>query len=137
LAPTNRRIRSRFIWWTELDDNGEPQQYHVWDWNWSTVSILHEIMTTHKGPEKQRLKDLGWAMEVKSPSADIECLASVPLLGMKKGDFLPWQDVGQMIHESPEVMAILRKGLGVETRRTMSLGENYESIYRGEQEKMR
>lgn len=137
LAPTNRRVRSRFIWWTDLDDDGEPQQYHVWDWTWSTVAMIHEIMTTHKGPEKQRLKDLGWAMEVKSPSADIDCLASVPLLGMKKGDFLPWQEVGRMIHESPEAMSLLRKGLGVETRRTMSLGENYESIYRGEQDKMR
>tara|TARA_B100000745_G_scaffold274947_2_gene204179 strand:- start:5587 stop:7029 length:1443 start_codon:yes stop_codon:yes gene_type:complete len=137
LAPTNRRVRTRFIWWTEMDEKGEPQQYHVWDWNWATVAMLHEIMTIHKGPEKGRLKNLGWSMDVKSPSADLECLASVPLLGMKKGEFLPWQEVGGMIHESQEVMTLLRKGLGIEVRRTMSLGDNYETIYRGEQAKMR
>jgi hypothetical protein len=138
LAPTNRRIKTRFIWWTVLDDkDSEPKQYHVWDWNWSTVTMLHEIMTTHKGPEKDRLKLLGWSMDVKSPSADIECLASVPLLGMKKGDFLPFQEVGEMIHQNQEVMTLLRKGLGIEVRRTMSLGDDYETIYRGEQEKMR
>ena len=120
-----------------MDEKGEPQQYHVWDWNWATVAMLHEIMTIHKGPEKGRLKNLGWSMDVKSPSADLECLASVPLLGMKKGEFLPWQEVGGMIHESQEVMTLLRKGLGIEVRRTMSLGDNYETIYRGEQAKMR
>ena len=99
--------------------------------------MLHEIMTTHKGPEKDRLKRLGWSMDVKSPSADIECLASVPLLGMKKGDFLPFQEVGEMINQSQEVTTLLRKGLGIEVRRTMSLGDDYETIYRGEQEKMR
>ena len=137
LAPTNRRIRTRFIWWTELDGDKEPRQYHVWDWNWSTVTMLHEIMTVHKGPEKGRLKELGWSMDVKSPSADIECLASVPLLGMKKGEFLPFQEVGEMIHNNPEVMALLRKALGIEVRRAMSLGDDYETIFRGEQEKMR
>lgn len=137
LAPTNRRIRTRFIWWTEMSEDKEPSSFHVWDWNWATVAMLHEIMTTHKGPEKGMLKDLGWSMDVKSPAADIECLANVPLLGMSKGDFLPWQEVGEMIHGSPEVMALLQKGLGIEVRRTMSLGENYETIFRGEQEKMR
>jgi len=76
-------------------------------------------------------------MDVKSPSADIECLASVPLLGMKKGEFLPFQEVGEMIHNNPEVMALLRKALGIEVRRAMSLGDDYETIFRGEQEKMR
>jgi len=137
LAPTNRRVRTRFIWWTDINEAGEPRQYHVWDWNWATIAMLHEIMTTHKGPEKGRLKELGWSMDVKSPSADIECLASVPLLGMKKTEFLPWQEVGEMIHGNPEVMSLLRKALGVTVRRTMSLGDNYESIYRGEQAKMR
>ena len=137
LAPKGRRVNTRFIWWSEMGDDGEFQQYKIWDWNWTTVNVLHHLMTLGKGTEKTKLKQVGWSMDVKSPSADIECLASVPLLGMKQGEFLPWQEVGGMIHESPEVMALLRKALGIEVRRTMSLGDNYEDIYRGEQAKMR
>ena len=137
LAPKGRMVKTRFIWWSEMGDDGEFKQYKIWDWNWTTVNVLHHLVTFGKGTEKSKLKQVGWSMDVKSPSADIECLASVPLLGMKKGDFLPWQEVGEMIHGNSEVMSLLRKALGITVRRTMSLGENYEAIYRGQQEKMR
>ena len=76
-------------------------------------------------------------MDFKSPAADIECLASSSLLGMSKGEFLPWATVGEMIHDNPEVMALLRKALGIESRRNMSLGEDYEDQVKTEQSKMR
>lgn len=138
LAPTNRRIRTRLLWWTDFNDDGEKVgDYRVWDWNWSTVAMLYDLQTNGRGPEGARLKKLGWKMDFKSPAADIECLASSPLLGMKKGDWLPWPEVGEMIHNNPEVMQLLRTALGIEDRRNMSLGEDYEEQVKTEQSKLR
>jgi hypothetical protein len=138
LAPTNRRIRTRLLWWSDFDDDGEKTgDYRTWDWNWSTVAMLYDLQTNSRGPEGARLKKLGWNMEFKSPSADIECMASSPLLGMKKGEFLPWPEMGELIHSNPEVMTLLRKALGVEMRRGMSLGEDYEQQVKNEQGKLR
>ena len=138
LAPTNRRIRTRLLWWTDFNDSGDKVgDFRVWDWNWSTVAMLYDLQTNGRGPEGARLKKLGWKMDFKSPSADIECLASSPLLGMSKGEFLPWATVGEMIHDNPEVMALLRKALGIESRRNMSLGEDYEDQVKTEQSKLR
>lgn len=138
LAPTNRRIRTRLLWWTEFDDDGEKvDDLRVWDWNWSTVAMLYDIQTNGRGPEGAKLKKLGWKMTFKSPAADIGCLASSPLLGMGKDDYLPWPEVGEMIHNNPRVMTLLRKALGIEVRRTMSLGEDYEDQVKSEQSKLR
>lgn len=138
LAPTNRRIRTRLLWWTDFTDAGDKiGDYRVWDWNWSTVSMLYDLQTSGRGPESARLKKLGWKMDFKSPTADIECLASSPLLGMGKGEFLPWPEVGELIHNTPEVMTLLRKALGIEIRRNMSLGKDYEEQVKNEQSKLR
>jgi hypothetical protein len=99
--------------------------------------MLYDLQTNGRGPEGARLKKLGWKMDFKSPAADIECLASSPLLGMKKGEFLPWPEVGEMIHNNPEVMQLLRTALGIEDRRNMSLGEDYEEQVRTEKSKLR
>ena len=99
--------------------------------------MLYDVQTNSRGPEGARLKKLGWKMDFKSPAADIECLASTPLLGMKKGEWVSWQEMGRMIHNNPEVMELLRKALGIETRRNMSLGEDYENQVKTEQSKLR
>lgn len=138
LAPTHRSIRSRFLWWSELnEETQELESYHTWDWNWSTVDLLHQVDTKLKGPEKSMLKALGWKLNTKSPSADVGAMANVPMLGMGKDDWLPWQEVGQMIHENEEVMNLLRKGLGIKRRRAMSLGEDYGEMLDEEKSKMR
>ena len=56
---------------------------------------------------------------------------------MGKDDYLPWPEVGEMIHNNPRVMTLLRKALGIEVRRTMSLGEDYENQVKSEQSKLR
>ena len=138
LAPTGRRIRTRMLWWSDFDDNGEKiDDYRIWDWNWATVAMLYDLQTNSRGPEGARLKKLGWKMDFKSPSADIDCLASSPNLGMKKGEWLRWGEVGEMIHSNPEVMALLRKALSIEVRRGMSLGDDYEHQVKDEQSRMR
>ena len=99
--------------------------------------MLYDLQTNSRGPEGARLKKLGWKMDFKSPSADIDCLASSPNLGMKKGEWLRWGEVGEMIHSNPEVMALLRKALSIEVRRGMSLGDDYEHQVKDEQSRMR
>ena len=139
LSPTHNKIRTRFMWWSDLDaDTQEITSYHAWDWNWSTIATLHDIESGKiKGPAKSMLKALGWKITTKSPTADVGALANVPMLGMGKDEFLPWPQVGQMIHDNEEVMNLLRKGLGISRRRTMSLGEDYQDAVNAEQEKMR
>ena len=138
LAPSFRSIKARFLWWSELNEETQDfDQYHAWDWNWATVNMLYEVDTKGKGPEKSQLKALGWKITFKSPTAEVGALANVPMLGHAKSDWVPWQEVGQQIHDNPEVMSLLRKGLGVRHRRSMCLGEDYGEVYAAETGKMR
>ncbi len=138
LAPSFKSIKSRFLWWSEYDEETQEfDQYHAWDWNWSTVNMLYEIDTKCKGPEKSNLKSIGWKINFKSPTAEVGALANVPMLGHAKGDWVPWQEVGQQIHDNEDVMTLLRKGLCIRRRRSMCLGEDYGKVYAEETGKMR
>ncbi len=112
-GPTGRRIRTRLLNWFETDaETGETERMVVWDWNWAICTLLNEVT----GQEKTRLKERGIDIKCKSPSADVECLANLTALGMGKDEYLPFTDVGQMIHESPEVSEAIRDALNIQRR---------------------
>lgn len=112
-GPTGRNIKTRFLWWIEDDpETGEPHDVFLWDWNWSICTLLNEL----EGIQKQRLKERDLVINCKSPKADIECLANFPAVGMGKNDFLPFQEVGQMIQDNDEVCDRIRDALNIKRR---------------------
>lgn len=115
-GPTGRRIRTRFLWWVDDDENGQPRDRFVWDWNWSTVTLLHDLYTEGNERIRSRLRERGLAITCRSPKADVECLANFPAVGMAKDEFAGFQDVGQRIHDNPEVCDLIREALNIKRR---------------------
>lgn len=124
-GPTGRRIRTRFIWWQEQDpETGTVLEHKLWDWNWAICDLFVNTTDFYK----KRLKSADLIMNVKSPTADIECLANMPALGMGKGEFLPFQEVGQMIHENEEVSNRIREALCIKRRYVLDGTKSYTDI---------
>ena len=112
-GPTGRKIKTRFLWWIEDDEaTGEPRDVFLWDWNWSICTLLNEM----EGIQKQRLKARDLVITCKSPSADVECLANFPAVGMSKTEYLPFQEVGQLIQDNHEVSERIRDALNIKRR---------------------
>lgn len=128
-GPTGRRIKTRFLWWLEDDpETGEPRNVYLWDWNWAICTLLNET----EGVEKQRLKDRDIVIKCKSPAADVECLANVPAVGMGKDEYLPFQEVGQLIQDNEDVCIRIREALNIQKRRL--LDRPYDEIERDHME---
>lgn len=109
-----RQIKTRFLWCHERDEEtGEDKPVYYWDWNWSTVTLLNDITDSRL---KSRLKERGLTIKVKKPSADLECLACFPAVGMSSSDYLPFQEVGQMIQDNEDVCNSLREALDIQRR---------------------
>ena len=127
LGETGKSIRTRMIWWDDeigVNQKGLPI-YHTkykWDWNWATVNMLYELDEKFK----KRLKRQGFVLNVKSPTADVECEAQCDALGMGK-EFASWNRVGGLIHSNPEIMAMLRNELRIIHRPIMQ-GNYIEQI---------
>jgi len=111
-GPTGRRIRTRFLWWVEDDENGQPRDVTTWDWNWALCTLLNEV----EGKDKVRLKERGLGISVKSPAADVECLANFSAIGMGKAEFASFQEVGQRIQDNPTVCDSIRDALNIQRR---------------------
>lgn len=112
-GPTGRQIRTRFLWWVEDDEEtGQPRDVFLWDWNWALCTLLNEA----EGSEKQRLQARGIHIKCKSPAADVECLANMQILGMGKDEYLPFQEVGQMIQDNEKVCELIRDALNIKRR---------------------
>lgn len=112
-GPTGRKIKTRFLWWIEDDpETSEPRDVFLWDWNWAICTLLNEM----DGIQKQRLTDRDLIIKCKSPAADVECLANFRAIGMGKEEYLPFQEVGQMIHDNPEVCSRIRDALNIKKR---------------------
>ena len=128
-GPTGHRIKTRFLWWIEDDaETGEPRDVFLWDWNWSLCTLLHEI----EGIEKSRLKSRDLLIKCKSPTADIDCLANFRAVGMGKDEYLPFQEVGQLIQDNDEVSDRIRDALNV--KRRYHLDRPFDDIIQGHKE---
>jgi hypothetical protein len=124
-GPTHRLVKTRFIWWYEEDEStGALKQNTIWDWDWTICNLLHEA----EGIYKRRLQERGLAIKSKSPTADIECMGNVPALGMGKEEYLPWTEIGRMIHESPAICASIREALSIKIRPKLMNGISLDKI---------
>lgn len=122
-GPTGRRVKTRFLWWIEDDaETGEPRDVFLWDWNWSLCTLLNEM----DGIQKQRLSDRDLRIQCKSPAADLECLANFRAVGMGKDEYLPFQEVGQLIQDNEEVCNRIRDALNI--KRRYHLDRPYDEI---------
>jgi hypothetical protein len=110
-GPDKRTIRTRFLWWTEFHPvTGKQMDRHIWDWNWSIVDLI----VGAEGVMKAGLKANDVLIKARNPAAPVECAANMPALGMGKDEYLPYQQVGQMIHDNPEVRNRVRAALGIQ-----------------------
>jgi len=122
---TGRDIFTRMLWWDEeTGDPDEPyRQKTVWDWDWSTITTLINL----PGKFKDRLKEAGFQLKVRSPKADVECMAQCRNVGMGKDDWEEFHTVGAMIREDHELVETLRTALGIK-RRAMMKGDFLEQL---------
>jgi hypothetical protein len=124
---TGRKIKTRMLWWDEEigEDQSGPiyRQKTVFDWDWSTINFLNDLPPKYKARLKERDIDL----DVKSPTADVECLARMKCLGMGTSDYLPWNEVGAMIRDNSDVMERIRNGLSIKRRAVME-GDYLEQL---------
>lgn len=128
-GPTFRKITTRLIWWHEKDPvTGLAKQKSVWDWDWSTVCLLDDLMRgNYVDPYLRRcLKESDFHLECPKRSA-IENTAWSKTLGMKEGDAAPWYQVGAMIREDDKLMNHLRDVLKI-ARRPLLRGDYLEQL---------
>ncbi len=126
---TGRKIKTRMLWWDEEDGEhpktGQPlyKRRTMWDWDWSTVTMLSELPDKMKA----RLKKADFHLAVKSPTADVECLAQSRTLGMGKDDWENFQTVGEMIRKSEDAKDLIRTALSIK-RRAMLKGDYLQQL---------
>jgi len=119
LGVTHRSITTRVLWWEEPDpaNPAEWKQKTVWDWDWSTIHLLHSILHVKGANPKLKKNLLEADFHLDCPSvSDIENRAWSKTLGMTKDDALPWNEVGAMIRQNAEVTNRLRHALRVKRR---------------------
>jgi hypothetical protein len=127
-GPTHRAIRTRVLWWEEDIGKNEWEQKTVFDWDWSTVDLLNNLM--HGEGSNPRIKDslaeIDFHLDCPT-SSDIENTAWSKTLGMTKDDACSWSEVGAMIRERPKLMNRLRKALRI-NRRPLLAGDYLEQL---------
>lgn len=127
-GPTHRSIVTRLIWWEEENEDGDWEQKTVWDWDWSTVHLLNNILRGEKASPRLRaaLKEIDFHLDCPSVS-DVENRAWSRNLGMKAKDAAPWSEVGAMIRQDGDLMDQLRKALRI-NRRPLLEGNYLEQL---------
>ena len=124
LGVTGRKIKTRMLWWYEWDEDYEDHiQRTVWDWDWTTVTTLNELPNKWKN----RLKERGFVLKVKSPMADVECLANCRAVGMAKDEYLTFSEVGALIRQNEELSEEIRIALAIK-RRALMEGDYLEQL---------
>lgn len=127
-GPGNRSVITRILWWEEEFADGSWQQRTIWDWDWSTVWLLNNIMRGDKASPRlrQNLKDA--EIHLECPVAgDVDNLAWSKNLGMKAKDAVPWSELGAMIRQETELLDRLRKALRI-NRRPLFQGDYLDQI---------
>ena len=85
-----------------------------WDWDWALVHLLTQVVP-NRGYENKRLSDAG--VHIKAPkTSDVEHTAWSKNLGMKESDARPWQEVGQMIRQDPDMVNRIQNALNIKRR---------------------
>jgi hypothetical protein len=107
----NRSIRTRFLWWTELNEaSGKRERRHAWDWDWSIVDLLSGA----EGPLKAALKEHGLTVKATSPAADVGCMASMKALGISEKSPVPWSELGRLLNTDEAIKNQLREAMDIQ-----------------------
>jgi len=127
-GPTGRSVLTRLIWWEEETEDGDWEQVTRWDWDWSTIWLLNNILRGEKASPRLRaaLKEVDFHLDCPSVS-DVENKAWSKNLGMKAKDAAPWSEVGAMIRQDAGLMETLRKALRI-NRRPLLEGNYLEQL---------
>lgn len=117
-GPGQRRIHTRLLWsYVEDEETGGFQQETIWDWDWSTIWLLNNILKGDKADPSLRrsLRATGFHLECPE-TGEIENSAWSKTLGMAKSDAEPWADLGRRIRRNREVTRLLRNALRINQR---------------------
>ncbi len=116
-GPTHRRIQTRILWWDVPGEEGSWQQQSIWDWDWSTVHLLHSINSGDRASPRLKacLAEANFHLECPK-TGEIDNSAWSKNLGMKVKDAVTWSELGAMIREDAVVMASLRNALRINVR---------------------
>jgi hypothetical protein len=114
-GPDGRKIRTRVLWWDERGADGEWHQRTIWDWDWSLVWLLNDLLNGERvnAYTKACLKDSGFHLEV-TKQGDIENGAWSRDLGMKgPDDAVPWNELGAMLRQNQTTLDSIRQALRI------------------------
>lgn len=117
-GPGHREIHTRLIWWYEPDEAGGFIQRTVWDWDWSTVWLLNNILRGDKpDPQlKANLKEIGFHLECPT-FGEVENTAWSKDLGMtEKDEPRTWSEIGALIREDKDLLDRIRVALRINRR---------------------
>jgi len=116
----DRRARTRVMWRyvDEPDAKGnlQPMQVTWWDWDWAICDLLANLGKWDQSMLVARLKAHDIDFAAKSPEAEANPLAQCRALGMGKEEWLPYDQVGAMIHNNQDVRNRIRLALAIRDR---------------------
>jgi hypothetical protein len=115
IGPGGRMCRTRLLWTYYRDAQGQRRQRTVWDWDWSTVWLLHRIMEDAKfSPQVRRhLREAGFHLKVVE-SGTTDNAAYSTTLGMRADQAVTWRELGRRIRNNAAVMKMLRDCLVIQ-----------------------
>ena len=122
-----RSIKTRILWRDlPVVQDGKLLGYRTerwWDWNWATIAMLDELDTMRK----KRLRDLGFHLKTKSPTATVECMAQSRTLGMGDDDWLTFSELGKLIQADVKLKELIRTAIGIK-RRALFAGDYLQQL---------
>ena len=112
----------------------ESRQETVWDWEWSTVNLLANLLRGADCPSPQvraNLKKVDFHLETPKTSA-VENTAWSKTLGVTEGDPISWHEMGKLIHADQDLMTRIQGALGIKKINLLEgdYGEQREEIKR-------
>lgn len=122
---TGNKIPARFLHTMVDVGNGQVQEVHYWDWNWSIVMLLYNLIKVANSPyasfNRSRLLERNIKIDMDSTSMEsTSAKAWFPLIGINKSDALPISELGRLIHENEQVCDLIREALNIKRRITFS-----------------
>lgn len=120
-GPGRCTMEANLLWKMVSDENGQARQYSAWDWHTASIDLL---MSFDSEPYKRdAIRDITGIQVKESDRA--KQLAYSDILGVPKGEPIPYYQMSQILEERPDVLKELYKVLHISTCPVFQVGKDY------------